>query len=111
MFANSRGLRGLDKYLHFFDCVQGIVFNFLGISEIGRRDYSTSLLNRLSGGDDFTWFSRPRRGLSSFLLLGVRAYTMHLLAISVGDFHIKPHICKADNLMWSLVAMNGIAKH
>jgi hypothetical protein len=88
-----------------------IVLDFLGISETGRRDYSTSLLNRLSGGDDFTWFFRPRRGLSSVLLLGVRAYTMHVLAISGGDFLIKLHIRKADNLMWSRVAMNGIAKH
>jgi hypothetical protein len=38
----------------------GTSFGFIGISETGRRDYSQSFLNRLSGGADFTWISRPR---------------------------------------------------
>jgi hypothetical protein len=41
------------------------------ISETGKRDYSLSFLNRLSGGVDFKWLSRPPRGRSGGLLLGI----------------------------------------
>ena len=98
MFANSRGLRDLAKHLHFAHCIQEHALDFIAISETGKRDYSASLLNRLSGGEDFAWVSRPPRGRSGGLLVGVRASTMGILDNSGGDFHIKLHIRnKSDN--------------
>ena len=98
MFSNSRGLRDLAKHLFFADCVRDHNLDFLGISETVRRDFSQALLNCLSGGVDFTWISRPPRGRSGGILLGVRDETMEVLASSVGDFFIKIHIRnKADN--------------
>src|SRR3954469_20679907 len=50
----------------------------------------------------------PPRGRSGGILLGVRDETMEILASSVGDFFIKLHIRnKADDFVWSLVAVYG----
>jgi hypothetical protein len=92
MFANSRGLDDLAKHLHFADCIRDHSLDFLAISETGRRDFSQSLLNRISGGIDFTWLSCPPRGRSGGILLGVKTDSMEVLAHSVGEYHIKFHI-------------------
>ena len=82
MFANSRGLGDFAKHLLFADCVRDHNLDFLAISETGRRDFSQSLLNRLSGGVDFAWYSHPPRGRSRGILLGVKTDTMDVLAVS-----------------------------
>ena len=110
-FKNSRGLRDLAKHASIADAIRDHRLDFVGISETGKRDYSASLLNRLSGGVEFTWRSRPPRGRSGGILLGVRTETMDVLASSEGDFHIKVHIRnKADNFTWTLVAVYGAAQ-
>ena len=76
MFLNSRGLRDLAKHTRIADSIREHNLDFVGISETGKRDFSVSLLNRLSGSVDFTWISRPPRGRSGGLLLGVRNDTM-----------------------------------
>ena len=89
-------------------CKRDHNLDFLAVSETGRRDFSQSLLSRLSGGVDFAWFSRPPRGRSGGILLGVRTDSMEVLAVLDGDFHIKLHIRnKVDNFIWSLVTMYG----
>jgi hypothetical protein len=111
MFKNSRGLRDLAKHLHIVDCCRDHNLDFVAISETGKRDYSQSLLNRLSGGIDFEWFSRPPRGRSGGMLVGVRSDTMEVLASSDGDYHINLTIRnKADNFIWSLVVVYGAAQ-
>jgi hypothetical protein len=81
------------------------------ISEMGRRDFTQSFLNRLLGGADFVWHSRSPRGRSDDILVGVMADTMDVLACSDGEFHVKLHICnKIDNFTWSLVAIYGAAQ-
>ena len=103
IFSNSRRLRDLAKHVRIADSIRDHNLDFVGISETGKRDFSSSLLNRLSGGLDFTWVSRPPRGRSGGILLGVRKDTMEVLASSEGDFHIKFHIRnRADNFKWSL---------
>ena len=110
MFAISRGLGDLAKYLHFAGCVRDHNLDFLAISETGRREFSQSLLNRLSGGIEFDWYSRPPHGRSGGILLGIRTDTMEVLDVTDGDFHIKMHIRnKTDNFIWSLVAVYGPA--
>ena len=111
IFKNSRGLRDLAKHARIADSIRDHRLDFVGISETGKRDFSASLLNRLSGGVEFTWRSRPPRGRSGGILLGVRTETMNVLASSDGDFHIKFHIRnKADNFTWTLVAVYGAAQ-
>jgi hypothetical protein len=45
------------------------------------------------------------------ILLGVRTDSMEVLAHSVGEYHIKFHIRnRADNFIWSLVAVYGAAQ-
>ena len=80
MWANSRGLGDLAKHLHFADCIRDHNLDFLAISETGRREFSQSLLNRISGGIDFSWFSCSPRGRSGGILLGVRTDSMDVLA-------------------------------
>lgn len=111
MFRNSRGLRDLAKYSHIDDCCKDYNLDFIAISEMGKRDYSQSLLTRLSWGLDFEWFSRPPRGRSGGLLLGVRSNTMEVLASSDGEYHIKLTIWnRANNFIWSLVSVYGAAQ-
>ena len=76
MFANSRGLGDLAKHLHFAGCIRDHNLDFLAISEKCRREFSQSLLNRLSGGIEFDWYSRPPHGRSGGILLGIRTDTM-----------------------------------
>jgi hypothetical protein len=111
MLSNSRGLGDLAKHLHITHCIKDHNLDFVAILEIGRRDFSQRLLNRLAGGVDFEWTSQPPRGRLGAILLGVRMDTMEVIAHSGGDYHIKLHIHnKADNLLWSLVAVYGPAQ-
>jgi hypothetical protein len=111
MFNNSRGLGDLAKHLHIAHCIIDHKLDFVAISETGRRDFSQTLLDRLSGGVEFEWTSRLPRGRSGGILLGVRTDTMEVLASSGGDYHIKLHIRnRADNFLWSLVAIYGAAQ-
>ena len=108
MFANSIGLGYLAKQLHFAGCIRDHSLDFLAISTTGRREFLQNLLNRLSGGIDFEWYSRPPHGRSGGILLGIRTDTMEVLDVSDGDFHIKMHIRnKSDNFIWSLVVVYG----
>ena len=63
-FFNRRDVRDLAKHLFIAKCNREYNLDFLAISETGSCDFSVSLLNRLSGGIDFTWVSRPPRGHS-----------------------------------------------
>jgi hypothetical protein len=92
MFSNSRGLGDLAKHVHIADCCRDHNLDFVAISDTSRWDFSPSLLNRLSGGIDFDWVSRPPRGRSGGIPVGVRAETMEILASSDGEFYIKLHI-------------------
>ena len=110
MFFNSRAIRDLAKHVRIADSIRDHNLDFVGISETGKRDFSASLLHRISGGVYFAWISRPPRGRSGGLLLGVCKDTMDVLASSDGDFHIKVHIRnKVDNFTWSLVTVYGAA--
>ena len=111
IFMNSRGLGDLAKHLHIAQCIRDHSLDFVAILEIGRRDFSDSLLNRLSGGLDFSWHSRPPRGRLGGMLVGIRSESMDVLAITGGDFYMKFHIRnKVDNFIWSLVAVYGAAQ-
>ena len=111
MFFNSRGLGDLAKHQFIAECNREYNLDFMALSETGRRDFSASLLDRLSGGIDYNWISRPPRGHSGGILLGINTGTMDVLASSYGEFHIKLHIRnKADNFTWTLVAVYGAAQ-
>ena len=86
IFENSRGLRDLAKHARIADSIRDYRLDFVGISETGKRDFSTILLNRLSGGVKFTWKSHPPRARSGGILLGVKTETMDVLASSEGTF-------------------------
>ena len=83
----------------------------MAISETGRREFSQTILDRLSGGIDFMWHSHPPRGRSGGILIGMRVDTMDILAVADMEFYIKLHICnKDDNFVWTLVAVYGAAQ-
>jgi hypothetical protein len=108
MFKNNRGFRDLAKHLHILACIRGYCLDFVAISETGKRNYSNSLLNRLSGGEDFVWISRPPGGRFRGLLVGIKSMTMEILDFSSGEFHIKLHIQnKSNNFKWTLVVVYG----
>jgi hypothetical protein len=100
MLKNSRGLRDLAKHLHITESIREHILYCVAISGMGKRNYSTSFLNRLSGGEDFFWVSRSPRGRSSDLLVGVRTSAIEILDNLGGDFHIKLYIRnKYDNFI------------
>jgi hypothetical protein len=78
MFKNSRDLKDLAKHLYIAKSIKEHVLDFVAISETGKRNYSTSFLSLLLGGEDFVWVSRPPRGRSGGLLVGVRVSTMEI---------------------------------
>ena len=51
---NSRGLEDLIKHQHIADFIRDYNLDFVAITETGRRDFQVSVLDRLSGGVDFT---------------------------------------------------------
>jgi hypothetical protein len=53
----------LAKHLHIAESIGEHALDFVAISETGKQNYSTSFLNRLSGGEDFVWVSRPPGGV------------------------------------------------
>src|ERR1041385_2882579 len=111
IFMNSRGLCDLTKHLNIAQYIRDHKLDFLAVSETGRRDFPVNVLDRLSGGMDFTWHSIPPRGRSDGILLGVLSDSMEVLAYTCGEVHIKFHVRnKADNFIWSLVAVYGAAQ-
>ena len=111
MFMNIRGLGDLAKHLHIAHCIRDHNLDFVAISETGRRDFTATVLNRISGGLDFQWYCRPPRGRSGGILLGVNSNSMEVLAVLDEDFHIKIHVRnKVDNFVWTLVAVYGAAQ-
>ena len=111
IFTNSRGIGDLAKHLNIAQYVRDHKLDFVAISETGRRDFQVSVLDRLSGGLDFTWHFIPPHGRSGGILLGVRSDSFDVLARSDGDFHIKLHLQnRADNFIWSLVTVYGAAQ-
>jgi hypothetical protein len=108
MFRNSRGLQDLVKHFDIAEYIRDHLLDFIASSETGKQDYSSSFLNRLSGGGDFEWVSRPPHGRSGGLLVGIRTSTMEILDNSGEDFHIKLHVRnKSDDFVWSLVSIYG----
>jgi hypothetical protein len=100
MFKNSRGLSDLAKHSHITDCCRDYNLDFVAISKMGKRNYSQGLLDRLSSGIDFQWFSCPPRGRSGGMLVGVHSDTIDVLASSDGEYHINLTIRnKADNFI------------
>ena len=84
---------------------------FVEITESGRRDFPVHVLDRLSGGVDFTWNWIPPRGTSGDILLGIKTTSLELLEFSCGEFHTKLHLQnKSDNFIWSLIAVYDAAK-
>jgi hypothetical protein len=83
---NSKGLRNLAQHLDIADCCRDHNIDFVAILEMGRRDLSPNLLNHLSGGIDFRWFSHARRGQSRGILLAVLSDTVDILTYSMVSF-------------------------
>jgi hypothetical protein len=86
MFKNTRRLSDLAKHLHISNSIQDHSLDFIAISETGKRHYSTNFINRLFGGEDFAWVSRPPRGRSGGLLIDVLTSTMEILITLVVTF-------------------------
>jgi hypothetical protein len=108
MFSNRKGLGDLAKHLFFTDCIRDHNLDFLAILKTGRRDFTQSFLNGLSGSAVFVWHFWPPRGRFGGILVGVNRDTMDVLACLDGDFHVKLYIQnKFHNFTWSLVGVYG----
>ena len=68
MFRNSRGLGDLAKHSHIAACCRDYDLDFVAISETGRRNFSQSFLDRLSGGINYQWYSHPPVDRGAFYL-------------------------------------------
>jgi hypothetical protein len=108
MLTNTRGLSDLAKHLHISYCPRDHNLDCVAISKTCRRDFSQSLLNRLSGGIDLSgYLDLPEvdHGDSNWSKNGQHGSIRPFLG---RDCHIKLHIRnRADNFKWSLVTMYG----
>jgi len=61
-------------------------FNFIAISETGRKSFSNTFLKNLCAGHDFIWHTKEPHGRSGGILLGVDLNVFDIGAIDEGDF-------------------------
>ena len=85
--------------------------DFVAITESGKRDFQTCVLDHFSCGYDYEWHILPPSVRSGGILLGIHSTYLELLSTSKGEYHIKFHLRnKSDNFLWSLVAVYGAAQ-
>jgi hypothetical protein len=82
--------------------------NFIALSEIGRKSFSSPFLKNMCAGRDFLWHIKEPRGRSGGILLGIDLSRFDIGAIEEGVFFVKFHLCnKEDSFKWALVAVYG----
>jgi hypothetical protein len=85
--------------------------NFIALSEIGRKSFSSPFLKNMCAGRDFLWHIKEPRGRSGGILLGIDLSRFDIGAIEEGVFFVKFHLCnKEDSFKWALVAVYGPAQ-
>jgi hypothetical protein len=108
---NSNGFKDPKKHRFISKLTKEQNLSFIGISETGRRSFTSPFLKNLCAGREFIWHVMEPRGRSGGILLGVDLEVFDIGAIDEGDFYIKFHLCnKGDNFKWALVVVYGPAQ-
>ena len=108
---NSRGTGDVVKKSYISDNATEHKFDFIGIQETVRQDYTVDFLRQISGSQEYCWEGIPARGRSGGILVGINKDTYDVVETSSGVYFIKMLITsKRDNFTWELVVVYGDAQ-
>lgn len=111
IFWNSNGLGDTKKYQFLSDLTKEKGLDFMALSEIGRRAFSDSFLKNLCAGKEFLWHTKPPRGRSGGMLVGINLGTFDVGEIEEGEYFVRFRIRnKEDGFQWNLVSVYGAAQ-
>lgn len=82
----------MAKIRHIANCVRDHDLNYVATAKSSKHDFSVHVLDHLSGDFDFTWNCVLPHGRSNGILPGIQFFSMYLLTILAGEFHIKFHL-------------------
>jgi hypothetical protein len=100
--------RDPKKFRFISDLTKEKNIDFIALSEIGRKSFSSPFLKNLCTGRNFLWHIKEPRGRSGGILLGIDLSRFDIGAIEEGVFFIKFHLCnKEDSFKWALVTVYG----
>jgi hypothetical protein len=71
IFWNGNEFKDPKKHKFVSDLTKENNLNFITILEIARSDFTTIFLKNLCAGKDYLWHSKPPKGRSGGILLGV----------------------------------------
>jgi hypothetical protein len=87
------------------------ILNFIVVLETGWSDFTPRFLKNLCVRKDYLWHTKPLKGRSGGMLLGVDLQFFDIGAIDEGDYYIKFHLCnKSDYFKWALFMVYGAAQ-
>ena len=111
IFWNSNGLGDTKKYQFLSDLTKEKGLDFMALSEIGRRAFSDSFLKNFCAGKEFLWHTKPPRGRSGGMLVGINLGTFDVGEIEEGEYFVRFRIRnKEDGFQWNLVSEYGAAQ-
>jgi hypothetical protein len=108
IFWNSNGFKDPKKHKYISDLTKENNLDFIAVSKIGMDDFLLRFLINLCAGRDYLWHSKPPRGRSAGMLLGVDLQHFDIGSIEEGDFYMKFKICnKVYEFKWALAVVYG----
>jgi len=92
IFWNSNGLGDTKKYQFLSDLTKEKGLDFMALSEIGRRAFSDSFLKNFCAGKEFLWHTKPPRGRSGGMLVGINLGTFDVGEIEEGEYFVSSEL-------------------
>ena len=108
MFWNSRGV-GEDIRKNFIrTAIVSNKLHFIGLQETKKSSFTNVELERLSGGQDFTWIIAPSIGQGGGMMLGINNSALKVINSECGKFYIKVEVQNVSGgVNWSIVNIYG----
>lgn len=111
LFWNIRGMGGVEKIGHLQDLIREHKFDFLGILETIKHDFSAEMLQKLSVGRGMVWKWMPATGRSGGILVGIDSEKLNIIGEVIGRYFIRLKLSNVDNKkVWDLMIVYGAAQ-
>ena len=109
---NVRGLGKLARRRQVRDYIFQEKVDIVGLQETVKEDFSTGLLQEISGGLTFSWSWLPARGKFGGILLGIKVDSLEMETCSLGEFCIQMTVRdRVSNFRWEMICVYGPAQH
>lgn len=111
LFWNIRGMGGVEKIGHLQDLIREHKFDFVGILETIKHDFSAEMLQKLSVGRGMVWKWMPATGRSGGILVGIDSEKLNIIGEVIGRYFIRLKLSNVDNKkVWDLMIVYGAAQ-